>query len=246
MSGRRTRTIKASASSSVPTRGSSKDKENRDDLRVIATGSLLGDGQRWKKKYLSHSEVSTTTASLPAAADEKSAGYCGGDTRPRRHSSKASSSEGRQDSFVLAKEQVHINRTLTNPKASVSDLINVAKTNRLMFNTVNWATLFHRLARFHAKEAATNYRPEIKTLLHQCRLEEDCSCQHLANLSWAMAKLRIVDMVLLHSVVEKSLAMSELMNPPDVTNLCWSLAKSRSFLDEPSQFHELEEIVNDM
>lgn len=32
------------------------------------------------------------------------------------------------------------------------------------------------------------------------RLEEDCSCQHLANLSWAMAKLRIVDMVLLHSV----------------------------------------------
>lgn len=80
-----------------------QDKENRDDLRVIATGSLLGDGQRWKKKYLctshgirhpvdvclsAHSEVSTTTASLPAAADEKSAGYCGGDTRPRRHSSK--------------------------------------------------------------------------------------------------------------------------------------------------------------
>ncbi|KAF4659497.1 hypothetical protein FOL46_006563, partial [Perkinsus olseni] len=154
--------------------------------------------------------------------------------------------QGRQDSFVLAKEQVNINRTLTNPKATVSDLIKVAKTNRLMFNTVNWATLFHRLARFHAKEAATNHRAEIQTLLHQCRLEEDCSCQHLANLSWAMAKLRIVEMPLLRTVVEKSLAMSQLMNPPDVTNLCWSLAKSRSFLDQPWQSHELEEIVNDM
>ncbi|KAF4721632.1 hypothetical protein FOZ63_011324, partial [Perkinsus olseni] len=174
---RRTPVVKAS-SSSVSASGSGKDKEGSDDPQDVGYGSLLGDGRRWRKKYLTQSEVSTTAASLPAAADEKP-GY----TASRRHSSKASpSDQGRQDSFVLAKEQVNINRTLTNPKATVSELIKVAKTNRLMFNTVNWATLFHRLARFHAKEAATNHRAEIQTLLHQCRLEEDCSCQHLANL----------------------------------------------------------------
>ncbi|KAF4676485.1 hypothetical protein FOL47_006123 [Perkinsus chesapeaki] len=206
--------------------------------RAVGTASLLGDGRRWRRSFINHSEVSTrSSSSLKGFAD---------DARLRRRSPKMSPSEGGNDSFVLAREQVKINNALTNPKASVADLIKVAKTNRHMFNTVNWATLFHRLARFHAKEAATSYGPEIKALLQQCRLEEDCSCQHLANLSWAMAKLRIVDMNLLRTVVEKALAMSHLMNPPDVTNLCWSLAKARTFLDDPAELHELKDIVNEM
>ncbi|KAF4664116.1 hypothetical protein FOL47_005281 [Perkinsus chesapeaki] len=144
----------------------------------------------------------------------------------RRGSSNLISQHGRSMSAAAFKSQ-HIawNRELTNPNATAQQILSLAKKHCSQFNSVNWATTFHRLAKFHLHEAKSEHSLEIQTLLGKCESVEGFAPQHLATLAWAMAKLHIVDHDLLSKVVHKSLTLHADLKPQDLANLSWALAR---------------------
>ncbi|KAF4716255.1 hypothetical protein FOZ63_014692, partial [Perkinsus olseni] len=147
-------------------------------------------------------------------------------TGKRQQHSGSSSQHGRSMSAAAFKSQ-HIawNRELTNPNATAQQILALAKKHCAQFNSVNWATTFHRLAKFHLHEAKSEHSLEIQTLLGKCESVEGFAPQHLATLAWAMAKLHIVDHDLLSKVVHKSLTLHADLKPQDLANLSWALAR---------------------